>query len=213
MSLFRKLICLAAGVGAMALVSGANAADEGFAGGKFTCLQFTSGLGGSSSGKLPSDLARLWVVGYLSGYYKAQGSLAFSEDAADRQSFNEALNAKCKEFGKSSILGVSMNALSKEARKIPSVAGADFTPTTYKCGQHVDAKAGPAADANKADLAELWAFAFIQGYKNVASPNMEIGNENMPPLLGAINNNCAKNRDTLFMDLTALVAEKVKIAE
>jgi len=87
----------------------------------------------------------------------------------------------------------------------------DFTPEGYTCGQHVDAKGGSAGDANKADLADLWAFAFIQGYKNLASPDMEIPMDSKPALIGAIDQNCAKNRDFGYMDLAAAVANAVKL--
>ena len=65
--------------------------------------------------------------------------------------------------------------------------------------------------AAKADLAELWGFGFIQGYKNVAQADMEIPIAVKPQLLGAVQRSCGNNRATLFMDLTALVADKVKL--
>jgi hypothetical protein len=101
--------------------------------------------------------------------------------------------------------------LTNEPRKLPKNVTTDFAPSTYTCGQHVDAKSGAAADANRADLAENWAFAFIQGAKNVATPNMEIRAENKPQLIAVMNKACGNARDTLYGDLAALVAEKVKI--
>ena len=79
------------------------------------------------------------------------------------------------------------------------------------CGDFVDAKGGAANAAAKADLAELWGFGFIQGYKNVAQADMEIPIAVKPQLLGAVQRSCGNNRATLFMDLTALVADKVKL--
>ena len=65
--------------------------------------------------------------------------------------------------------------------------------------------------AAKADIAELWGFAFIQGYKSVSQPDLEIPMTVKPQLLGAVQRSCGNNKATLFMDLTALVAEKVKL--
>ena len=219
MSVLRKLSCLAAGIGALMfvtpmIVTGAHAADGGgeFSGASFTCLQYTNGLGDNASGKMQTSLAQLWMLGYLAGYYKGQGKLEMSDNANDVTKLTNLMASRCKEFPQGSILGVSMQSLASEPHKIPKTTGTEFSPGTYTCGQHVDAKAGAAADANKADLGEMWAFAFIQGFKNVAAPNMAIGLENKPQLLGVINKACGSNRDTLYMDLTALVAEKVKLA-
>ena len=87
----------------------------------------------------------------------------------------------------------------------------DFVPGAYTCGNYVDAKTGPANAAAKADLAELWGFAFIQGFKSVAQPDLEIPMTVKPQLLSAVQRSCANNKATLFMDLAALVAEKVKL--
>jgi hypothetical protein len=213
---FLQMARLSAGVAAVALMLGATAsetraADAGF-GSSFTCLQLTNGLSGSSSGKAPSDLARVWIHGYLTGYYKTQGKLEMTDDPDGYQDFSDSLVRTCKDFPQASILGISVQYLVKRDRKMPGAAGSGFTPSSYTCGQHTDAKAGSAGDLNKADLAELWAFALVQGNKNVGTPDMEIPSEYMQPVIGALNNACVKNRDTLYMDLAAQVADKVKIA-
>ncbi|MSO73361.1 MAG: hypothetical protein EXQ84_07130 [Rhodospirillaceae bacterium] len=215
---FRKLACLVAGIGiaavaAMTLVAGAQAADGEFDGGSFTCLSYTNGLGDSSAGKMQSNLAHLWVFGYLAGYYRGQGKLEMSDDPADTKAVDDLLAQKCREVPQASILAVSQQSIAVEARKLPKVVTREFSPATYTCGQHLDAMAGAAAAVNGADLAELWAFAFIQGFKNVGLPDMAINPENRGPLVGAMNKVCANNRDKLYLDYAALVAEKVKIAQ
>jgi hypothetical protein len=213
MSVVRKMTCLVAGLGAVALVYGAHveAAESEFDGSKFTCLQYTNGLGENSAGKMQSNLARLWIQGYLAGYAKAQGKLEFSAEQSDETNFLNVMLSRCREFPQNAILTVSMQSLAPDVKKLPQSTGTDFTPVNYSCAQHADAKGGAAADAVKADLAEMWAFAFIQGFKNVGAPNMEIPLENKGALVGAVTKNCANMRDLPFMDLTALVAEKVKL--
>ena len=199
-----------------ALSIGAQAADNKggngeFDGSSFSCLNYTNGLGDNASRKPQSMLARVWMQGYLGGYLKAQNKLELSEDKADEDKVVSLMLQKCREYPASSILAVSQQAIAKEKIKLPAVALADFSPATYTCAQHTEAKKGGASSANKADIAELWAIAFIQGFKNVEQKDMVIPMENKTVLTGAIANNCAKMADTKYMDLTAMVAEKVKL--
>lgn len=196
---------------ALGLAGTAQAQQGEFDGSAFTCLQYTNGQGENSSGKAQAGLAKIWITGYLSGYYKAKGNLEIVDDAEAGTKLQSSILSKCREYPQTSILTVSMQAIGSDARKLPAMAATDFNPQSYTCGNHVDAKGGSAADGMKADLAELWAFAFIQGFKNVVQPNMVIPMENKPMLTGAIASNCAKNRDTTYFDLTALVADKVKL--
>ena len=193
---------------------GALAADKApagngeFDGSTFSCLNYTNGLGENSSGKTQSTLGRTWMQGYLAGYLKAQGKLEMSADKSDDDKLTALMLQKCREYPQSSILAVSMQAIAKEKVKIPNNAMADFSPATYTCADHTAAKKSA---PTKADVAELWAIAFIQGFKNVAQADMVIGMENKPVLTGAISKNCEKMADTKYMDLVAMVAEKVKM--
>lgn len=201
----------AALTGLALLAAPAAAADVEFTGSKFTCLEYTNGLGENSSGKLQSIIARVWIHGYLSGYAKASQKLNFSDDAAAGDALDNNLLQTCREWASRDILGVSLSVLAKVERAMPAKAGADFSPVGYTCEQHTKAKAGAAADANRADIAELWAFAFIQGYKNLGQPDLEVPVESKAQLVGVINNQCVKNAALPYMDLAALVSEKVKL--
>ncbi|MBD25547.1 MAG: hypothetical protein CMG46_11180 [Candidatus Marinimicrobia bacterium] len=213
MSVIRNAVCIT--FAALMLVTGAqiaNAQGQGeFDAASFTCLEYTNGLGVNASGKVRSQLGHLWILGYLSGFYKASGNFEMSDEADAGDRIANIVLQTCRQFPQSSLLSVSIESLTDDTHKVPSAPTMEFTPAAYTCGDHVDAKAGAAADANKADLAGLWAFAFIQGYKNVDAPDMEIPIENKGALTSAIDNNCAKNRDMAFMDLTVLVAKVVKL--
>lgn len=211
MILIRTLVCLAA----LSLLSapGARAAQGGFSGGTFSCLEFTNGLGDKAAGRIQSSIARLWVQGYLTGFFKGKGTLAFTEDPAEMLLVDELFVQKCKEVPAAPILTVALQVLAAQSLKLPQIAAGDFKPGTYTCGQHLDAKNGPASKANAADLAEMWAFAFIQGFKNVTQPDVEIKPEFRDALVGALNKACGgSNREKLFLDQSAQVAERVKIA-
>lgn len=208
----RFLKNLAAAVAGLAMLAApAMSAELEFTGSKFTCLEYTNGLGENASGRLQSVIARVWIHGYLSGFYKASQKLNIVDDAAAGEALDNSLLQTCREWAARDILGVSLEILAKADRQMPAKAGADFSPVGYTCEQHTKAKAGGAGDANKADIAEAWAFAFIQGYKNLAQPDLEIPVESKAQLVGAINNVCLKNAALPYMDIAALVSEKVKL--
>lgn len=203
---------LAAALAGLAMLTApAMAADVEFTGSKFTCLEYTNGLGENASGKLQSVIARVWIHGYLSGYYKAGQKLNLVDDAAAGDALDNNLLQTCREWASRDILGVSVEVLAKTDRQMPAAAGADFSPVGYTCEQHIKARSGAAADANRADIAELWAFAFIQGYKNLNQPDLEVPVESKAQLVGAINGVCNKNAGLPYMDIAALVSEKVKL--
>ncbi len=208
----RFLKTLAVAVAGLAMLAApVAAADVEFTGSKFSCLEYTNGLGENASGKLQSVIARVWMHGYLSGYYKASQKLNLVDDAATGDAFDNTLLQTCREWAAQDILGVSLQVLAKADRQMPAKAGADFSPVGYTCEQHLKAKSGAAADANRADIAELWAFAFIQGFKNLGQPELEVPVDSKPQLVGAINNVCNKNAGLQYMDIAALVSEKVKL--
>jgi hypothetical protein len=208
----RFLKTVAAAVAGLAMLAApAVAADVEFTGSKFTCLEYTNGLGENASGKLQSVIARVWMHGYLSGYYKASQKLNLADDAAAAEAFDNQLLQTCREYAGNDLLGVSLQVLAKADRQMPAKAGADFSPVGYTCEQHTNAKKGAAADANRADIAELWAFAFIQGFKNLNQPELEVPVDSKAQLVGAINNVCLKNAGLQYMDIAALVSEKVKL--
>lgn len=213
MSLFRNLVCLLAGLGALLSVAEARAADSAFAGGTFTCLEYTNGLGDNSAGRLQAMIGKLWVQGYMAGFYTGKKSLEFSDDPAATQELDVLLESKCRANPQAAILNIALSQIVTEPHKVPGKALGGFTPASYTCGQHLEGKGGAAAAANAADLAELWAFAFIQGFKNVSNPDVEIKPEFKPQLLNAVNKVCNNNRDKTYIEYIALVAERVKIAE
>lgn len=213
MSVIRNAACATLAVFLLAFGShAAHAQGQGeFDASTFTCLEYTNGLGESSSGRVQSQLGHLWMLGYMAGYFKASGNLELSAEAADADRISNLMLQTCRQFPQSSILVISMQALTAGSNIVPASPTMNFTPDGYTCGNHVDARNGSAADANKADLADLWAFAFIQGYKNLASPDMEIPMDNKAALIGAIDQNCGGNRDFAYLELAAAVANAVKL--
>jgi len=136
--------------------------------------------------------------------------LEVADDAKASEAINSNLASKCKEFPQATIWAIS-SKLAEDARKVPNMASDSLDLNTYTCASHVDAKAGSAADMMKSDLADLWSFAFIQGYKNFTDKEMVINMENKPMLTGAVTRNCGKMLDKSFLELTSMVAQAVKL--
>jgi len=211
MSTFTKILSGAAFAASLALgATGAQAQGAEFDGTNFTCLQYTSSLAENSSTKAQGGLAKMWVMGYLAGYYKAGGKLEVVDDAKAGDSIASALASKCKEAPQGTIWAVA-GFLAGDKRKVPKMASESMDLNAYTCAAHTAAKGGSAADNMKADLADLWSFAFIQGYKNFTDKEMVINMENKPVLTGAVNRNCSKMADKTFLELTGMVAQAVKL--
>jgi hypothetical protein len=211
MSVMMKILSGVALAASMALgATAVKAQGAEFDGTNFTCLQYTSSMADNSSTKAQGGLAKTWVMGYLAGFYKAADKLQVVEEAKAADAIAGALAAKCKEAPQGTIWAVA-GFLAGDTRKIPKMASDSLDLNTYTCAAHTDAKAGSAAEMMKADLADLWAFAFIQGYKNFTDKEMVINMENKPVLTGAVSRNCSKMRDKTFIDLTGMVAQAVKL--
>jgi hypothetical protein len=180
----------------------------GFDGANFTCQKYLNGLGDAAGKGQQTALGHLWAEGFLTGLYRAKGTLAFSANPADAAAFDSALALRCKAFPEATVRGVTLQVLAKENRAMPAAADGGFAPSTYTCAQYADAKT---SDPGAAEFASLWGFAFIQGYKNATQADMVITSDNRPVLIGVMARQCAADRGTAFIDTTAQIADKVKL--
>lgn len=178
---------------------------------RFTCFEYTSGTGENATNRLRSMVARVWMEGNLAGLHRARGDLSLSDDAADRDALSEHLKSTCQTYPTASVLTIGVLDLGKATFKLPNEIIAGLKLNDYTCGAHLAAKSGSAGDAVKSDIADMWAFAFIQGYKLVKTPDLIIPVHNKPLLVGAVAKACAANKSAGFLDLTVQVAEKVKL--
>jgi peptidylprolyl isomerase len=176
-------------------------AARNFSGVEYRCSALAQGDGAQPQ----AALAKIWAHGYLAGYYKAQKNLKFTgaDNAADA-----ALAETCGAYPLAFLMNASATQLAKTPRDLPGATAA-FAPATYTCKDFTAARGG--ANKAEADFAEMWSFAFIQGFKNLGQPDLEIPFDARPQLINPIVSNCAKNPDTLYIDMTAAVAEKVKL--
>ncbi len=184
--------------GGTAAVADAATAAKDFSAGEFRCLAFDR-----PGAQDQTAVAPLWAHGYLAGAYHAQGKLAF---AAGDDTLTPAVRAACTAAPQSLLLMIAKNDLAKTPRELPG-ALPSFPLTAFTCRMY----AGAGADKTLNAFADLWALAFIQGYKNVGQPDVEISYVSRPVLLKTIAAACTKNPDIGFANLMSAVAAKVKI--
>ncbi len=204
---FTSLVILTA-VSFVAVVSHTSAQMTFDAAG-MSCSEFISARRTGSPSHAQYEHGRLWVLGYLAGYYTASGELELTNDVAAAESVHNLLLQMCQGFPESSLQSVSMLTLATETFKLPAEPSTGFRPESYTCGQHIEIK--DAGQTGIAEARELWAFAFIQGYKNVEQPYAVIPSDSMPALTSIIVNNCRNDREVLFMDYAEGVAKAVRV--
>jgi peptidylprolyl isomerase len=178
----------------------AGAVARAFGPSDFKCVAYDYTNGATAQ----PALAQLWTHGYLSGLYRAQNKLTF----APASTFDDDLAAACKASPAAYLLPVAAMQLAKTSRDMPAASVA-FPAATLTCKEYTAVQSG--ADKAQADFVNLWTFAFVQGFKHAAQPGLEIPFEARQPIITPFANVCAKNPDTLVVDLAAQLGEKVKL--
>lgn len=173
------------------------------------CLDFVNGQGESATNKGRADIARIWIMGYSAGHSTGKDRLEWVDDVDAEDKIVSAMVSRCREYPEFQLSTIAEAVASDRKRDVPATLSNDFNPQTYMCGDYADGREGSAADVLKADIADVWAFAFVQGYVASKDSEMLIPVENKPAITGAIASNCAKNREFSYFDLTSAVAPMV----
>ena len=150
-----------------------------------------------------ATLARFWAHGYIAGFARVGNHLTFA-DTGD-SGIAESCTGRAEAFLRPAALHAA-----ETPHDLPAANGV-FDARAYTCKDFVTARKN--SNKREAELAGLWAFAFIQGYKNVAQPNLEMPFEARPQLIEPTARACEKSPDVLLVDMTAAVAAKVKLKE
>jgi len=168
-----------------------------FSGAEMKCAGLIHGAGVTPH----AALAPIWMHAYLAGRFAATGRLTIG--SADT-SVDGALEKSCTTYPLAPLQAVAVQDLGKDPIPLPP-ATALFSTADYTCGNFA------AARKNKDDLVALWAFGFIQGYKNVGQPELEIAFDSRPRLLDAIAAACTKFPTRNFLELMSAIGAKVTI--
>jgi peptidylprolyl isomerase len=184
-------------VAALLKRSDAAAAAREFSGAEVKCAGLINGAGVTAV----SALAPIWTHAYLAGRFAATGRLTIG--AADTN-IDTALEKSCTTYPLALLQAVAAQDLGKDPIPLPP-ANALFSTADYTCGNFA------AARKAKDDFVALWAIGFIQGYKNVGQPELEIAFDSRPRLLDAIAAACTKFPDRNFLELMSAIGAKVTI--
>jgi peptidylprolyl isomerase len=190
--------------GVAELLARADAATtaQTFSASEFKCSGLINGQGVTTQ----SALAQLWTHGYLAGRFTAGNALTFDTGAVAGD--DPALAETCARFPQAFLLTVASQELTREPRALAATTSV-FPVESYTCKEFAASRKPAAKD--QGELVGLWTFGFIQGYKNVSQPEMEIPYDARPRLLDAMAAACAKFPDRRFLDLASAVAAKVRI--
>jgi cyclophilin family peptidyl-prolyl cis-trans isomerase len=180
----------------------APATARAFSASEFKCSGLTNAQGVTTQ----SGLAQLWTHGYLAGRFTATNALTFNTGTTAGD--DPALVEACAKFPLAFLLTVASQELSKEPRPLAATTSA-FPLESYTCKAFAESR--KAKDKDQGELVGLWTFGFIQGYKNVSQPEMEIPFDARTRLLDAMAGACAKFPDRRLLDLASAVAAKVTI--
>lgn len=178
----------------------APAVTRNFSAAEFKCAGLLNGAGVTTQ----SALARVWIHGYLAGRYKASGMLSVLPTGE----LEGPLDRACADHPFGFLLTVASQDLGAQARDIPP-SPPGLALDGYTCKQFAESR--KASNKDPSELVGLWVFGYIQGYKNVSQPEMEIPYDARPRLLDAMAGACGKFPDRPLTDLVAAVAAKVRI--
>ncbi len=177
----------------------------------FTCFEYMSASGENATNRAQGLIARISIEANIAGLNQARGTLALGAAPADKDAMTIRIAETCANRPMASMLSVGVTDEGADALKIPSVVVPGLALDTYTCGEHLEGKKAGSGDAVRADIAEMWAFAFIQGYKLAGNAELIIPAQNKPMLVGAVAKACAGRPEAGFLAMTAQVAERVKI--
>ena len=177
----------------------------------FMCFEYTSASGENATNRAQGLIARVSIEGNIAGLNQARQNLKLSAEAIDRDAMAAKIAQTCADRPTASILSIGMTDKGEDALAIPATIVPGLALDSYTCAQHAKDRKGSAGDAVKADIADLWVFSFIQGFKLASNTELIIPIQNKPVLVGAVAKSCAAQPSVRFLDVTAQVAEKVKI--
>lgn len=180
---------------------------------RYACTSFIDGDGKSKRKKDMdrAELARFWLIGFLTGAYEADAVLEFSEDESVAESeIISQVKAYCQENLDNSIHAAAVwTGASPEPLPASTAIGLD--PRQYSCAAYSEERNSRGDAKTRAKAAEFWAFAFVQGTVSVRHhPRLVISVANKRKIVRALKQSCARNPTRTLLDQTAEIATRVR---
>lgn len=180
---------------------------------RYACATFVSGDSENSRRKemRQAEVARFWLVSFLTGAYDADEVLEFA-DTPDQAESNIVARVKdyCVENSTNSIHAAVVSAGSAPT-PLPPMTAIGLDPRSYSCQAYSEGKDSRGEAKSMAEAAEFWAFAFVQGNVSVRyHPRLVISISNKRKIVRALTQSCARNPTRTLLDQTAEIANRVK---
>lgn len=215
MNTFCKLTASLALVTGLAIgASPANAiSDRKIEDARYACQSFMQGDSKNSRRKdmRQAELARFWLVSFLTGAYQADEVLEFSTaaDVAEGEVVGR-VKEYCIENSNNSIHAAVVKT-GTAPTPLPPMTAIGLDPRSYSCLAYSEGKESRGDAKSMADAAEFWAFAFVQGNVSVRyHPRLVISVSNKRKIVSALKQSCDRNPTRTLLDQTAEIANRVK---
>lgn len=205
---------LALAVGLLAGLSPANAiSDRKIEDARYACNAFVEGDSENSRRKemRQAELARFWLVSFLTGAYEADEVLEFAEapDTAEGAVVGRVKDY-CLENADNSIHAAVVNT-GTAPTPLPPTTAIGLDPRSYSCQAYSDGRESRGDAKSMAEAAEFWAFAFVQGNVSVRyHPRLVISVSNKRKIVNALKQSCERNPTRTLLDQTAEIANRVR---
>ena len=180
---------------------------------RYACTTFMDGedKSGRKKNMDRAQLARFWLVGFLTGAYEADAVLKFSEDEGGAESVViSRVKEYCQENQDNSIHAAAVwTGTSPEPLPASTAIGLD--PRQYSCAAYSKGRDSRGDTKSLSEAAEFWAFAFVQGTVSVRHhPRLVISVANKRKIVRALKQSCARNPTRTLLDQTAEIATRVR---
>lgn len=180
---------------------------------RYACVTFMNGEN-KENGEKGSDraqLARFWLVSFLTGAYDADAVLEFSND--ERIAENTVISRVkdyCEENITNSIHAAAVGTVS-QPEPLPAMTAIGLDPRAYSCASYSDGLNSKGDARTLSEAAEFWAFAFVQGTVSVRHhPRLVISVANKRKIVRALKQSCARNPTRTLLDQTSEIAMRVR---
>lgn len=180
---------------------------------RYACETFVEGDSESNRRKTmrQAQVARFWLVSFLTGAYEADEVLEFSEqaDTAEDQVIARVKDY-CNENATNSIHAAVVSA-GTAPTPLPPITAIGLDPRSYSCLAYSEGSSSRGEDKDMAEAAEFWAFAFVQGNVSVRyHPRLVISISNKRKIIRALRQSCARNPTRTLLDQTSEIANRVR---
>lgn len=208
MSIFSLLCGVALGPSPASAISDRKIEDA-----RYACETFVEGDSDGSRRKAmqQAQLARFWLVSFLTGAYEADKVLEFSEqpDTAEDEIVTRVKDY-CLANSTNSIHAAVVSA-GTAPTPLPPTTAIGLDPRSYSCLAYSEGLEGRGDVKDMAEAAEFWVFAFVQGNVSVRyHPRLVISLSNKRKIVRALRQSCARNPTRTLLDQTAEIASRVR---